>query len=481
MSAARYRFAEFELEPDAPELRRGGKAIRLQELPLRLLVRLVEADGAVVTRDELYADLWPEEDHLGFDNSLNAAMSRLRRALGGAANGEELIATVPRRGYRFAAPVERIAAGAGQTAATFRWRRPAVAVSIALAAGFGLWSLSAARQRAAREPSPAVRENLLRARHFEARHSREGLEKAIAAYQSVLALEPDSAEAYSGLAMAFTQLGVFDYWRPAEAFTVASRMVGRALELDGESGRAQLASGLLAAFARWDWQAAAEALDRAVELSGGDTEALGWRGMARIAMGCPDDGLADLERAVAAEPLSATLRGDLCWGSFLARRFDEAVAVCREAIELDPSHLDPIDNLKWVLTVMGREAEAAAAFERVVELEGGEREDARRFYEKHGWEALLRESIETKLRRDERGYQSAYDLAIDYAAVGELESALRWLERSVAERETDLAGLRVDPRLDPVRELPGYRPLEAALGFPAGCDDTPSPPGARAP
>ena len=466
MAASRrviYRFGEFELDPRSLELRCCGQPVELQELPLRLLTTLVENPGELVARDELHRVLWPEEDFLEFDNSLNAAMSRLRRALEDSAAAPRLVETVPRRGYRFIAEVEIVeVCERGGARRQGRWWFVAAAALVAVLGWVA--SRPPAPSSSARGESPAVRAHLLRAKHFEQRRSRDGLEKAIAEYQSVLAIDPQLAAPYAGLAVAYALLGVYDFWPPLEAFPPASRMADRALALAPEAPEAHLALSIVEAFYGWRWQAALTSADRAVELAPEASEPLEWRGILRSAFGQHDDGLADLDAALDRDPVSVTLRTGRCWVLFNARRFDDAVAECQAAAELDPGHLDAWDNLKWVLFVQGREVEAADAFARVVELEGGEGEGARRLFAEGGWLALLEGSIADKLERAEHGYQSAYDLALDHCALGRADEAMLWLERSRGLRETDLLLAAVDPRLDVLRARADFKAWLIGLG-----------------
>ena len=99
------RFSVFELDLKAGELRRNGSKIRLQEQPFQILVSLLEHPGEVVTREELQSKLWPANTFVDFDHSLNAAIRRLRGALGDSADTPRFVETVARRGYRFIAPV----------------------------------------------------------------------------------------------------------------------------------------------------------------------------------------------------------------------------------------------------------------------------------------------------------------------------------------------------------------------------------------
>lgn len=99
------RFGVFDADLDKRELRKNGVRIRLQEQPFQLLVALLEAHGEVVSRAELCDRLWPDT-HVDFEECLNATVRRLRMALGDEPDAPRYIETVPRRGYRFTAPLE---------------------------------------------------------------------------------------------------------------------------------------------------------------------------------------------------------------------------------------------------------------------------------------------------------------------------------------------------------------------------------------
>ena len=124
------RFGPFALNVRAGELRRAGRKVSLQDQPLQVLTALLERPGALVTRDELRRRLWPADTFVDFEHGLNAAVKRLRDALGDSAEAPAYVETVPRRGYRLVAPVEEALAIRLQ-----RWARgAALAILAALAA-----------------------------------------------------------------------------------------------------------------------------------------------------------------------------------------------------------------------------------------------------------------------------------------------------------------------------------------------------------
>jgi eukaryotic-like serine/threonine-protein kinase len=100
------RFGDFEAELHTGQLWKSGSRIRIQDQPFRVLQVLLERPGALVTREELQAKIWPQESFGDFDHAVNVAVAKLRMALGDSAENPSFIETVPRRGYRFIAELE---------------------------------------------------------------------------------------------------------------------------------------------------------------------------------------------------------------------------------------------------------------------------------------------------------------------------------------------------------------------------------------
>lgn len=114
-----FRFATYELDVAAGELRKDGKPRpRMRDQALEILVALLERGGEVVTREELRERVWPGDTFVDFDHGLNTAVNQVRGALGDNAANPRFIQTLPRRGYRFLVPVEVVAAEPGGPAAT---------------------------------------------------------------------------------------------------------------------------------------------------------------------------------------------------------------------------------------------------------------------------------------------------------------------------------------------------------------------------
>src|SRR5258708_3051191 len=139
-SSAILRFGTFEADVRAGELRRQGVRIKLQEQPFHVLTVLLQRPGDVVTREELRNQNWPADTFVDFDNSLNTAINKLREALGDSADNPRFIETLPRRGYRFIAPVTGVdgtargSASGVSAAASSRSRKIVVTVAVVLLA-----------------------------------------------------------------------------------------------------------------------------------------------------------------------------------------------------------------------------------------------------------------------------------------------------------------------------------------------------------
>ena len=151
---ARVRFGVFELDPATGDLWREGALVRLQPQPAEVLALLVARAGEVVTRDALRERVWGGDTFVDFDRGLNFCIAQIRSALGDSAESPRFIRTLPKRGYQFIAPVERVGVAVPAVAAPApipelratvrpRGRRLAVAVFVVavMALGFagGRW------------------------------------------------------------------------------------------------------------------------------------------------------------------------------------------------------------------------------------------------------------------------------------------------------------------------------------------------------
>jgi len=137
-------FGTFEADLRAGELSKHGKRVKLQDQPFQVLVLLLKRPGDVVTREELRLQIWSEDTFVDFDNSLNAAVNKLREALGDSAENPRFIETLPRRGFRFLGSVtsdgHKTTGAAAKNKKVWKIAAPVVAAVLvaALAGGYSL-------------------------------------------------------------------------------------------------------------------------------------------------------------------------------------------------------------------------------------------------------------------------------------------------------------------------------------------------------
>jgi DNA-binding winged helix-turn-helix (wHTH) protein/TolB-like protein len=146
-----YRFGVFEFNRETLELRRSGSTVSIEPQPARALSLMLERAGDVITRDELKDAVWRRETHVDFDRGLAYLISQIRSALGDSADNPRFIQTLPRKGYKFIAPVRPIAPNTAvpsamtppapivATGARARWPWIAVVAVVLLAMWLALW------------------------------------------------------------------------------------------------------------------------------------------------------------------------------------------------------------------------------------------------------------------------------------------------------------------------------------------------------
>ncbi len=106
-SAQIVRFGLFEADLQTGELRKNGVKVPLQGQPFQVCAILLSRSGELVSREELRQQVWPEDTFVDFDHALNTAITKIRLALGDQADNPRFVETLPRRGYRFIAPVDK--------------------------------------------------------------------------------------------------------------------------------------------------------------------------------------------------------------------------------------------------------------------------------------------------------------------------------------------------------------------------------------
>jgi DNA-binding winged helix-turn-helix (wHTH) protein/tetratricopeptide (TPR) repeat protein len=495
------RFGLFVFDPRSSELSKNGRPVQVQHQPLQVLGALLDHPGELVSREALRQRLWPDGVHVEFDQSLNKSITKLREALGDSASNPRFIETLPKRGYRFIAPVAPIddipsappAGGRVSGTPAERAQAPASVPRLrlssrpwAIAAGLiGLltalaWLATldvnvgaaakeqkpAAPRPVARSPIYAAKDAYERGRLALSRQTPDGLMSALEHFQATVALSPRFASGYVGLADAWSLMSSHGLIDPREGMPRAREAANRALSLQSSLARAHASLARTAMIFDWDRVAAEWHFSRALQIDSADATAHRWYAYYLSAIGRHDEAIDEARRAVAADPLSLTSNTALGFVLYLARRYDEAAAQLERTLKVDPDFAQARRDLALVRVQQGRLDDALAGLVRVALLN----ERAPTATAELAWvQALSGRRTAARAALTELDQLRAHTfvspdaIALIYSGLGAHEEAIVWLQRAFTMRSASLAQLAVDPMWDTLRSHPRVHEMIAAI------------------
>jgi DNA-binding winged helix-turn-helix (wHTH) protein len=475
------RFGPFELDEATGELRRSGMRVRMQPQPLRVLHVLAARQGELVTREELRHTVWGDGTFVDFEHGLNYCIAQVRRALGDSAGEPRFVETVPRAGYRFVAPVERIervdrveradriqgpapAAPAPQAARRAwtwaAWRLVVVALlGLSMSAGDGGVSVSATLP----EPSPAAHDAYVKGLYHTQRGPAEWAE-GVRWLERAVRDEPSFAAAQAALAGAYVQLAAVRLRPGREVFPLAATAAAAALRGGSDPPEAHVWLAVARLNQEWDWDGAERELRRAVSLA--PRLAVAHRTYASLLSARGDDAaaLAEIAEARKSDPLCPILTGEAARLHYRARRYEEAAALWRTGLVVR----DDSGGHEGLFHVYLQERDlgpAAAEALRVMSLVGVP-EDAVRSVGRRPPAEVARLFLKGAVEHLDRpgSYALPDRLAILHASLGDRGRALSELETAFAERSPELLAALRDPAFDGLRDEPRFRRIVAAVG-----------------
>ena len=336
-------FDGWVLRPSSGELLRDGNTQRLAQQPLRMLTELLEHPGEVVTRERLVQVLWPK-GVVDFDNSLNAAVRKLRVALNDDSETPRYIETLPRIGYRFIGTMTTATAPA--PASHVRWGAWALASMILLALGAVWWQARQPSQLpdpvarvsdgAARSTNQRAYELYLNGKFHRSRRDVNGTPEAVANFQAALREDPYFAEGWAALAETYTGAGLTQHMPIDEAIEQARTAALRAIELDAKlaSGHAALATIKL----HYDFDYAGAEKELLVARAADQSYSRTWHsyGLLRGYQGRTDEALEYLGRARELEPMTLLYSASFANLLYQTRRYPEAIEYVRPLLASQP-------------------------------------------------------------------------------------------------------------------------------------------------
>lgn len=638
-----YRFGEFELDLAAYELRRLGRAVKINRQAMDVLILLVERRRELVSRQDIIERLWGADVFVDVDTGVNTAISKVRQALRDSADAPAFVETVPGKGYRFISDVTqavrpepsrpavtlpapsvplapainlppqrrhglRVALAAVALAALVAgvWvaRRAAsspdvgadpngaaatTSISLAVlpfenigsdperaylatglteetsallarvdpehltikgralhykgstktAAEIGaelgvdylleggmraegdrvratatlirvrdqahVWSqafdreaqsllalqqelgaaiadqvrttLSPSRVRGLprrQTQSAAAYDAYLKARYLESRRTAATNGQAVQEYRRAIALDPDYALAWAGLAIVYTASTVNADANPAAMGMLAREAASQALRASADLAESQLAQGYVHWLLDWDWTASEAALRRAVQLDPSNAFAQMVLGHVLSQMGRPHDADVFMQRARDLEPLEALEVALSSQVAFQNRNLTAAVDFARRAVAMDSAFwigsmqlaqaLEPGGQREQALAALADAARFSAGNSKTYSLKGYILARAGRAAEAR---AVLRQLEDDAKKR----YVPPFAVALVHAGLGNRDAVFEWLERAFVARDVHLIYLPVDLKWDPYRSDPRFNALLTRAGFTTAAKD----------
>jgi TolB-like protein len=194
-----------------------------------------------------------------------------------------------------------------------------------------------ARLGSARQVNPEAHEWYLKARYHWNKRTEESVKKALSYFHRAIDNDPTYAQGYAGLDDSYNILGYYNSLPPMEAYPKGKAAALKALELDSCLAEPHAALGVVNRDFEWDWSAAEEEFQRAIELNPGLPEAYHWRSTLLSMLGRHAEALHEKKRALAMDPLSVVIRTDLARMFYFSRDYDQSLEQYRAALDMDPN------------------------------------------------------------------------------------------------------------------------------------------------
>jgi TolB-like protein/Tfp pilus assembly protein PilF len=328
---------------------------------------------------------------------------------------------------------------------------------------------AARRMASAGSVSPQAHESYLRGRYFWNKRTEDALKKGIGHFEDAIAQEPRYAAAYDGLSDSYVMLACRGVMPARDTFQKARQAVLKALDIDSALGEGYATLAHLRLH-DWDWTGLDEDFQRALELNPGHAFTYYWYGEYLMAMGRTDESIVMVTAAHEMDPLSPGLSASFGMILYLARRYDEAVACLRQALDVDAGHFLLHLRLGLVYLQTGQTDLAIEEMQTAVTLSDRSTETLTGLAQAYGAAGRrdAKERVVAELEQQAgRRYVSPYNMARAHAAAGDEARAFDWLERACEERNPDLIELASEPVFDGLRRDRRFGDLLRRVGWPA--------------
>jgi DNA-binding winged helix-turn-helix (wHTH) protein/Tfp pilus assembly protein PilF len=415
------RFERFEMDEKAFQLREHGKPVRLERIPMELLILLVRNRSRLVTRDEIVAQIWGVNHYLESESAINTAVRKLRKALADDVAKPRLIETVPGKGYRFVAPTP-----------------------------------PEASRTKSHAPDPEAVRYFLRGRHHWNKKTARSYEEAIELFQQAIDCDAAFAPPFVGLAYCYVLQGIHGLKAATDVYPLARAAANAALEINAALAEATTALADITKGFDWDWRLAEEQYVLALQLNPEYAVTHQWYANLLSIIGRHDEAIHHSAAAQRCDPLSVGPAAFLGFTLYRARKFDQAMHESLRTMNLHKA--SPIASwfLAHVLIQRGDAAEADRCLSATLEATGrsGMHLGLLAFAKaRSNQQSEAREIVAKLAEASTYRYISPFDIATAHLGLREYDTAISFIKRAMSERVMRVTELPM-PLFDEVREDP---------------------------
>jgi tetratricopeptide (TPR) repeat protein len=343
-------------------------------------------------------------------------------------------------------------------------------IASAIAEKFSLTTSLPNANTVARAPteSKEAHELYLKGRFFWNLRQPGALKKGIEFFEKAIAIDPQYAEAWSGIADCYTALGWGSFLAPRDAFPKAEAAASRALALDSTLAEPHASLGYYRLYYDRDWIAAEKEFQKAIALNPKYEIAYDWYATYLTAMGRFPEARAIMKKALDLDPLSHVFGSDMGFTLFYGGSYDESIKELQSVLDLNPKY--PIAHL-WLSRAYQQKKmykESIAEYRKTLQvipawpvaLAGigniyGEMQNKKE----------AQKMLDTLTLVSSKAYVTSYGVALIYAGLRDHDRAFQWLDKAYEERSNFLVWLKVEPRWGRMRSDPRYDALVRRVGL----------------
>jgi len=317
---------------------------------------------------------------------------------------------------------------------------------------------------------PEAFELYLKGRYYWSRRTASDIKTSISYFSQAIAADPGYALAYSGLADAYSVLPNYG-GNPAETYPKSNAAARKALELDPSLAHPHAVLGSNLMEYDWDFAGGEAEYTKAFELDPDDATAHHWYAQDLNWLGGREqEALSEANRAFQLDSLSPIEAVTIGTVHNTARRYDDAIAVCKKLTNENPTFAGAHLCLAQAYWGKGLYAKVIEEFTVYSQLSGDPNSSdfasaMGKGYRSAGWRGALSKALETRLAQRNRGYVSPYEIATLHASLGDEDNAFKWLDAAFEDRDIGLMRLKTDFLLDRLRSDPRFPELVRKVGL----------------